>query len=108
MIGDSSLNGIQESKMGPHSKVRAFPGAIIRDLCHHSIPLLEKNPSFVIVMAGTNGSVIKSSECILFKLLQLKRFIANSLPGCEVIISCPTDRYDEPKAKLTLLNLRRK
>ena len=108
VIGDSTLNGIQESKMGPRFKVRAFPGAIIRDLYHYSIPLLEKNPSFVIVMAGTNDSVIKSSECILFELLQLKKFIADSLPGCEVIISCPTDRYDEPKAKLTLLNLRRK
>ena len=108
VIGDSTLNGIQESKMGPRFKLRAFPAAIICDLYHHLIPLLEKNPSFVIVMAGTNDSVIKSSECILFELLQLKTFIADSLPGCEVIISCPTDRYDEPKAKLTLLNLRRK
>ena len=47
VIGDSTLNGIQESKTGPRFKVRAFPGAIIRDLYHHSIPLLDKNPSFV-------------------------------------------------------------
>ena len=89
--------------MGPRFKVRAFRG-----LYHDAIPLLEKNPSFVIVTVGTNDSVIKSSECVLIELLRVKKFTDYSSPGCEAIISCPTDRYDEPKAKLTILNLRRK
>ena len=51
---------------------------------------------------------MKTSETILVELLQLKTFLENTLPGCEVIISSPTYRYDEPKASLTVLHLRRK
>ena len=108
VMGDSTLNGIHELRMGRRFKVRAFPGAMIRDFYHHAIPLLEKNPSYVLVMAGSNDSPNKSSECILIEMLQLKKFIEDSLNGCKVIISCPTDRYDDPKAKLTILHLRRK
>ena len=42
VIGDSTLNEIQELRMGRHFKVGAFPGAIICDIYHHAIPLLEK------------------------------------------------------------------
>ena len=108
VMGDSTLNRIHELKMGRRFKVRAFPGAMIRDFYHHAITLLEKNPSYVLVMAGSNDSPNKSSECILIEMLQLKKFIEDSLNGCKVIISCPTDRYDDPKAKLTILHLRRK
>ena len=55
-MGDSTLNGIQENLMGPRFKVRAFPGAIVRDFYHHALPLLEKKPSYVILMAGTNDA----------------------------------------------------
>ena len=59
-------------------------------------------------MAGTNDSTMKSSELILVELLQLKTFIEKQLPGCTVIISCPTDRSDDHKAKLANLHMRRK
>ena len=45
IMGDSTLNGIQVTLMGQCFKVRAFPGAIVRDFHHHAIPLLEKKPS---------------------------------------------------------------
>ena len=108
IMGDSTLNGVQEKMMGPRYKVRAFPGAIVRDFYHHAIPLLEKKPSSVVIMVGTNDSKVKTSESILVELLQLKTFIENSLPGCTVVISCPTYRFDEPLPRLTVMHLRRK
>ena len=39
---------------------------------------------------------------------EVKLLIENKLPGCKVIIVCPTYRYDEPKAKLTIIHLQRK
>ena len=87
IMGDSTLNGIQETLMGPRFKVRAFPGAIVRDLYHHAIPLLEKKPSYIIIMAGTNDAITKTSEIILVELLLLKSFVEDALPGCKVVIS---------------------
>ena len=108
IMGDSTLNGIQETLMGPRFKVRAFPGPIVRDFHHQAIPLLEKKPSYIVIMAGTNDTITNTLEVILVELLQLKSFIEYALPGCKVAISCPTDRFDDPKACLTVLHLRRK
>ena len=59
-------------------------------------------------MAGTNDSIVKSADEILDEILQLKLFIEETLPECEVIISCPTCRYDDQTAKLTVIQLRQK
>ena len=108
IMGDSTLNGIQETLMGPRFKVRAFPGAFVRDFHHLAIPLLKKKPSYIVTMAGTNDTITKTSEIILVELLQLNSFIEYALLGCKVVISCLTDRFDNPKACLTVLHLRRK
>ena len=52
IMGDSTLNGVQEALLGPRFKVRAHPVAIVRDFYHHSVPLLERKPTYVIIMAG--------------------------------------------------------
>ena len=88
-------------------KVRAFPrdigiSTIMPSLCW------KKRPSYVILMAGTNDSINKSSEEILVELLQLRTFIESNCPDCKVVISRPTDRFDAAKAKLTVMHLRRK
>ena len=98
----------KERLMGPRFKVRAFPRGIVGDFYHNALPLLEKKPTYVILMAGTNDSLTKTSEAILVELLKLKTSIEDSLPGCKVIISNPTYRYDEPKICLTVLHLRKK
>ena len=108
IMGDSTLNGIQETLMGPCFKVRAFPGTIVGDFHHHAIPLLEKKPSYIVIMAGTNDAITRTSEVILVELLQLKSVIEYALPGCKVVISCPTDRFDDHKAWFTVLHFRRK
>ena len=104
IMGDSTLNGIQERLMGPRFKVRAFPGGIVHDFYHKVLLLLEKKPTYVILARFVNKNIGSHS----IELLQLITFIEDSLPGCKVIISNPTYSYDEPKACLTVLHLRKK
>ena len=60
------------------------------------------------IMAGTHDAIMKTSETILVELLQLKSFVEDTFPGCIVVISCPTYRYDDPKACLAVLHMHRK
>ena len=107
VMGSSLLNGVKEALMGPRFKVRAFPGAIIDDCYHYAIPLVKKKPSSIILMAGSNDAVNKnkSSQSILEELLKLKSFLQSKF-RCDVILSCPTHRFDDQKANSTLRNLR--
>ena len=59
VIGDSTLNGIQEEQMGPNFKVRAHSGAIIQDIYSYIVPLLPRNPTYVILMVGTKDAIEK-------------------------------------------------
>ena len=107
VMGSSLLNGVKEDLMGPRFKVRAFPGAIIDDFYHYAIPLVKKKPSSIILMAGSNDAVNKnkSSQSILEELLKLKSFLQSKF-RCDVILSCPTHRFDDQKANPTFRNLR--
>ena len=60
------------------------------------------------MIAGTNDSIDKSSDEILYELLSLKKWILHILPDVNVTISCPTIRIDHQKARLTILRLRQK
>ena len=104
-MGSSLLNGVKEELMGPRFKIRAFPGAVINDFYDYAVPLIKKKPSYIIIMAGSNDAINKSSQTILEDLLKLKSFLQSKFE-CEVIISCPTYRFDNPKANSTLRNLR--
>ena len=64
VIGDSTLNGIQEELRGPNFKVRAHSDAIIQDIYSYIAPLLPRNPTYVILMVGTT-SIEKDSNQIL-------------------------------------------
>ena len=108
IVGSSIIMGVQEQKMGPKVKVRGFPGARIKDFYSYLLPLLDKNPSNIILMAGSNDSIDKSSEELLVELLNLKKWISDKLPGVKITISCPTIRNDNQKARLTILRLREK
>ena len=108
VIGDSTLNGIKEELMGPNFKVRAHSGAIIQDIYSYIAPLLPRNPTYVILMVGTNDAIEKDSNKILNELLDLKKYIESKSPECKVIISCPTCRFDHAKARITIFNLRKK
>ena len=106
-MGDSILNGVIERNLSNDRsvKVRKFPGATVDDLRHHALPIIRKQPKYLIIHAGTNDAVKFTSRDILNKLLQLKSFIQEKLPDAEITISTPTLRSDNGKAALTVRQL---
>ena len=110
-ISDSMLNQLDErilSKKGLNTKVRAFSGSNIKNMYNYMIPLLQKEPEYILLHVGTADAPFKSSEQILTELLQLKTHIETMLPGVIVIISQPIMRTDNMKANLTIQQLARK
>ena len=102
-MGDSTVSGLTEKKMSRNRKVkiRFFPGAKIKDMFHYAIPLLEKNPDYVILHVGTNDAPYKAGSDISNEILELMRFIKDKHPGCKKItLPAPiirTDNYDANK-----------
>ena len=107
LMGDSILNDVIERNLSNDLsvKVRKFPGATVDDLRHHALPIIRKQPKYLIIHAATNDAVKFTSRAILNKLLQLKSFVQEKLPGAEIIVSTPTLRSDNGKAALTITQL---
>ena len=107
IVGDSILNNLDESKLTKRNrvvKVKAFPGSNIGDMYSYIVPF-RKQPTYIILLVGTNDSTHKSADVILDELLQLKTLISKQLPSCKNILSLPTIRNDNSKAKETIRNL---
>ena len=83
-------------------KVRTFSGANINQMYYYVTPLLKKEPKVIILHIGTNDAVTKTSDTILDDILKLKFHIESQLIGVEVVISCPINRIDNSKARLTI------
>ena len=90
------------SRKGRVVRVHIFRGATVHDMTHHVIPLLRKEPSFIIIPTGTNEAPYLTSRKILDNLLKLKSFIIDNLPTCKVVISTRTLRTDNGKAALII------
>ena len=75
----------------------SFPGAKT-DIFYYLVPLLEKNPDYVILHVGTNDAVDHQSSDIISKIFKLKEFIQLKVPSGKVIISAPIKRHDNKKA----------
>ena len=101
IVGDSLLNGIEESKLR-NAKVRVFPGSSIEDLVYHLTPLLRKKPSNVIIHIGTNNCVRDTARDITEKLENLKLFVQNQTQDCKIIFSSLIKRSDNAYAQLTV------
>ena len=80
-------------------KVRAFGGSSIEDMHSYIIPLLRKEPDYILLHVGGNDcSSQKTSDEIICDLLGLKSFIESKLPNCVIIISSLTERIDKRQA----------
>ena len=78
-------------------KVRVFSGTTIEDLRDYYMkPILRKKPSKIISHVGTNNAGLKNAnpDRILVALLDFKKDIEDQVPGCMVVISMPTKRFD--------------
>ena len=101
------VNGIDEKKLQKHGNVKVFyfSGARINDMNHHLMPIIAKQPDYLILHVGTNDATTNTSRKIIDDLLMLKSNILKQLPNCRVIVSKPTIRIDHGKANLTLRNV---
>ena len=79
-MGDSILNDVTERNLSNNRsvKVRKFLGATVDDL-RHVLPIIWKQPKYLIIYSGTNNAVKSTSRDILNKSLQLKSFIQEKL-----------------------------
>ena len=100
IIGDSMLYGIDESRL-QFSKVRVYHGPSVDAMFFNIFPLLRKNPTNIIMHAGTNNAVTENSSQTIRKLLKLKHFIISILPNYKVC-SQLINRFHDDNAKLTV------
>ena len=106
ITGSSILLGVEESRLQKYNvKIRPFPGATVDDMFDYLIPLLKKQPSYIILQIGSNDSPSKTCDEIANEILNLKSFIHSALPNAKVFISCPVIRTDNKKANNTLREL---
>ena len=100
------LSGIEErriSKRDRKVKLKKFPGATIDDMYDYIKPLLKN----VLIIYHTLGLIARlmnePSKTVLNKLLNLKKFIDNTLPESNVVIFSLITRTDNGKAFLTVI-----
>ena len=100
IVGDSMLNGIEESKLSKtrHIRVQSIPSGKIDDIKENRNDLLHEKLRKVIIHVGTNNTMTDTPKEIFEKLISLKHQIEGILPKCEVTISNLIMRTDEPKA----------
>ena len=101
IIGDSLLYGLDEKRL-KNMKVRIHPGSRVEDMYYNIFPLLRKEPTNIILHAGTNNATSENSVEIVEKLFNLKDFICSTLPNCKIIFSGLINRNDDAKAQLTV------
>ena len=103
IMGHSILNGIIQERLSRKErivKVHSFRGATVDDMKHQVIPLLYKEPNFIIIHAGTKAAPYLTSRKILNNFLTLKSFITYNLPNCKVVIFTPILLTDDGKQRL--------
>ena len=83
------LSGIGERRISIRDrnvKAKNFPGAAIDVMYDYIKPLFKKRPDHITLHASTNNTVNKSSKTVLGKLLDLKKFIENTLPEISITL----------------------
>ena len=66
--------------MGGKLTVRGHSGAMIADLYHHIIPMVPKNPKYIVIMIGTNDAISKTADEMVSEIKDLKLFIEEIFP----------------------------
>ena len=70
-------------------KVFHFSGARIKDINQYIIPIIKKQPDYVILHARTNDATTNTSKKIVDDLLILKSNNLKQLPNCRMVLSKP-------------------
>ena len=109
IVGDSMLNGLDERKMktgNGNVKVRAHPGATVTDMPDYLKPISRKQPSHLILHAGTNDIKSQIPVEIIGNFEKVKDMIANESSETRLVISSLILRNDniELNSKIRSLN----
>ena len=95
IVGDSMVNGIDEkrlSKKHGNVKVFHFSGARIEDINQYIIPIIKKQPDYLILHVATNDATTNTTKKIVNDLLILKSNISKQLPSCRIVLPKPIIR----------------
>ena len=83
------ISGIDEKRLSKkHSNVNVFhfAGARIEDVNQYIIPIIKKQPDYLILHVGTNDATTNTSKTIVNDLLILKSNISKQLPSCRIVL----------------------
>ena len=97
VVGNSFLNGIEESKLSKHRHIRVQPisGAKIKDISNILDELIHNDLKTTILHVGTDNAVEDTPKDIYNDLMEDK------IPSCQVVISCLIRHSDNVKANKT-------
>ena len=61
------ISDLKENVLSKNSsvKVRSFPGSTVDDMLFHVVPVLKKQPGYLIIHIGTNDATNSTSTEIL-------------------------------------------
>ena len=79
------VNGIDEKQLSKkHGNVKVFhlSGATIEDINQHIIPIIKKQPDYLILHVGANDATTNTSKQIVCEMLILKSNTSKQLPSC--------------------------
>ena len=85
VVGDSLLNGIEESKLSKdrHIRVQPISGAKIKDISNNLDEHIHNDLKPIILHVGTNNAVGDTPEDIYNDLISLKAKIKDKIPSCQ-------------------------
>ena len=75
---DSIINWMAVWKLygkGHTVKIKWFPRSTVDDMSHHLVPVMQKNPGYLIIHVGTNDALSTTSRKLLNNLLNLKSVV---------------------------------
>ena len=104
---DYIVNRIDEkqlSKKHGNVKVFHFSRARIEDINQYIIPIIKRQPDYLILHVGTNDATTNTSKKTADDLHILKSNISKQRPSCRIVLSKPIIRHNG-KANLTIRNV---
>ena len=102
------VNHIDEKRLSTkHGNVKVFhfSATRIEHINQYIIPIIKKQPDYLILHVGTNDATTNTSKKVVDHFLTLKSNIPKQLPSCRIVLSKPLIRNDDGKANLTIRNI---
>ena len=109
IVGDSMVNGVEESKLSKthHIRVQPIPGGKAEDIQRNLKDVLHEDLETLIFFFFSNNATTNTPQMIVDKLITLKRNIEGSLLKGRVIVSKFILRTDNTKTNTTIQNMNR-